>query len=297
MKITCCWMYAIGKYGFPPSVDQAVQAIHEMAKMGFENIELEGVGFDNLQSVIDNRGRLKQACTEAGVRLSNFAVVLPELISADEAEMERAMAIFEEGVKAAVYLGSPFVWIDSHTPPVNVVSGHLLTDDIVFGQEYQVRIPDDFDWNTFWKRFVYSVSRCNQIAKRNGVQLLLEPRVGETTTNSEALLRLAEAVDDDNFGVILDTAHQYAQKEMLPLSVEKLGKHIRYVHVADNDGRVNWHHVPGTGSIDWEGLFLALKKLGYDGYYAIDLERQPDLEQKFLASKRFLEDYARRLDL
>jgi sugar phosphate isomerase/epimerase len=144
---------------------------------------------------------------------------------------------------------------------------------------------------------VGSVRRCNQIAKGHGLQLLVEPRVGETTTNSEALLRLAEAVGDDNLGVILDTAHQHAQKEMLPLSVEKLGQLIRYVHVADNDGQVNWHHLPGTGTIDWEGVFLALKKQGYDSYYAIDLERQPQLEQKFVEGKRFLEDYARRLDL
>ncbi len=297
MKITCCWMYAIGKYGFPPTVEHALQAIREMASMGFENIELEGVGFENLQSVIDNRNHLKQACQQAGVRVSNFAVVLPELVSWDEAVMERAMAIFEEGVKTAVYLESPFVWIDSHTPPVDVVGGKLLTDDIVFGQEYRVRIPDGFHWNSFWNHFVGSVRRCNQIARNYGVQLLVEPRVGETTSNSEALLRLAEGVNDDNFGVILDTAHQHAQKEMLPLSVEKLGRLIRYVHVADNDGRINWHYVPGTGTIDWEGLFLALKKQGYNGYYAIDLERMPDLETKFQEGKRFLEDYARRLDL
>ncbi len=297
MKITCCWMYAIGKYGFPPSVDQAVQAIHEMGKMGFEYIELEGVGFDNLQSVIDSREQLRQACLEAGVRLSNFAVVLPELISAQPAQMERAMSIFEEGVKTAVYLESPFVWIDSHTPPVEVVSGQLLTDDIIFGQEYQIRIPRDFDWDTFWSHFVKSVSRCNQVAKENGVQLLIEPRVGETTSNTEALLRLAEAVNDDNFGVILDTAHQHAQKEMLPLSVAKLGNLIRYVHVADNDGRVNWHHVPGIGTIDWTGLFLALKKQGYDSYYAVDLERMPELERRFLEAKHFLEDFGSRLGL
>jgi sugar phosphate isomerase/epimerase len=290
-------MYAIGKYGFPPSVDQALQAIQEMAALGFEYIELEGVGFENLRAVIESRERLKQACRQAGVRLSNFAIVLPELVSTDEAEMERAMAIFEEGVQTAAYLGSPFVWIDSHMPPVEVVSGQLLTDDIVFGQEYRVRIPQHFHWDTFWAHFVGSVRRCNQIAKRHGLQLLVEPRVGETTTNSEALLRLAEAVGDDNLGVILDTAHQHAQKEMLPLSVEKLGQLIRYVHVADNDGQVNWHHLPGTGTIDWEGVFLALKKQGYDSYYAIDLERQPQLEQKFVEGKRFLEDYARRLDL
>ncbi len=129
------------------------------------------------------------------------------------------------------------------------------------------------------------------------MQLLVEPRVGELTSNSEALLRLLEAVDDDNLGVILDTAHQHAQKELLPLSVEKLGRHIRYVHVADNDGLLNHHYVPGTGTIDWDEVFLALKRQGFDGYYAVDLEQMPELEECFVQGKQFLEAYAERLGL
>jgi sugar phosphate isomerase/epimerase len=87
------------------------------------------------------------------------------------------------------------------------------------------------------------------------------------------------------------------QKEMLPLSVEKLGQHIRYVHVADNDGLINRHFVPGTGTIDWEEVFLALKRQGFDGYYAVDLEQLPDLGQCFVQGKQFLEAYAEKLGL
>jgi len=297
MKISCCWMYAIGKYGFPPNLEQMLQAIQEMADLGFEHIELEGVGFQNLQEVVDNRERLKQACQRAGVQVANFAPLLPEIISMDEEVAARAMALFEQGVKTAAYLGAPSVWIDSYVPPLELVDGKPLTQELTYGQEYRVRIPEQFDWNRFWAHFVRVVRRCNQVAKDNGVQLLVEPRVGEVTSNSDALLRLIEAVDDENLGVILDTAHQHAQKEMLPLSVEKLGKHIRYVHIADNDGRVNRHLEPGAGTIDWDGVFLALKRQGYDGYYAIDLEKLPQLECKFLESKRFLETYATRLAL
>jgi sugar phosphate isomerase/epimerase len=297
VKISCCWMYAIGKYGFPPSLDQMLQAVQDMADLGFEYIELEGVGFENLRAVIDNRERIKQACQRAGVQVVDFAPLLPDIISMDPEVGERAMALFEEGVRTAAYLGSPSVWIDSYVPPLELVGGKPLTQDLTYGQEYRVRVPEHFSWDQFWAHFVRVVSRCNQIAKQNGVQLLVEPRVGEVTPNSDALLRLIDAIDDENFGVILDTAHQHAQKEMLPLSVEKLGRHIRYVHIADNDGRVNRHLEPGAGTIDWEGVFLALKRQGYDGYYAIDLEKLPQLEQKFLETRRFLEDYARRLGL
>jgi len=77
-------MYAIGKYGFPPTLDETLQAIQDMADMGFDYIELEGLGADNLREVIDNPERIKLDCQQAGVRVSDFALVLPELISTDE---------------------------------------------------------------------------------------------------------------------------------------------------------------------------------------------------------------------
>jgi sugar phosphate isomerase/epimerase len=274
-----------------------LRAIPEMAALGFEYVELEGVGFENLRAVIDNREQFRDALQRAGVKLSNFAIILPEVVSEDPTVAGPALAAFTEGVSTAAYLGSPNVWVDSYFPPVEVLSGTLMTDQIVFGQPPRIRIPTGFDWPKFWKHYVRVMKRCAQIARDNGVQLLVEPRVGELTSNSEALLRLLEAVDDDNLGVILDTAHQHAQKEMLPLSVEKLGRHIRYVHVADNDGLVNRHFVPGTGTIDWEEVFLALQRQGFSGYYAVDLEQMPELEHCFVQGKRFLEAYAQRLGL
>ena len=90
MKISCCWMYAIGKYGFPPQLHQMVQAIQDMADLGFEHVELEGVGFQNLRQVIDNRERLKEAVHQAGVQVVDFAPLLPEVISLDENVRRRA---------------------------------------------------------------------------------------------------------------------------------------------------------------------------------------------------------------
>jgi sugar phosphate isomerase/epimerase len=297
MKIVCCWMFAIGKYGFPPSLPDMLKAIPEMAALGFDYVELEGVGFENLQAVIDNREQVRDALRAAGVKLSNFAIILPEVVSEDPAVSGPALAAFTEGVRTAAYLGSPNVWVDSYFPPVEVVSGTLMTEQIVFGQPPRIRIPAGFSWSRFWDHYVRVMKRCTQIARDHGVQLLVEPRVGELTSNSEALLRLLDAVEDDNLGVILDTAHQHAQKELLPLSVEKLGRRIRYVHVADNDGLVNRHFVPGTGTIDWEEVFLALKRQGFDGFYAVDLEQLPDLEQCFVQGKQFLEAYAAKLGL
>ena len=60
MKISCCWIYVISKYGYPPTIGDTYKAIEEMAEMGFKNIELEGVGEENLKEVVKNKERLKK---------------------------------------------------------------------------------------------------------------------------------------------------------------------------------------------------------------------------------------------
>jgi sugar phosphate isomerase/epimerase len=106
-----------------------------------------------------------------------------------------------------------------------------------------------------------------------------------------------DAVGDENFGAVLDTGHQHAQKEILPLSVEKLGSRIFYLHVSDNDGLVNEHLALGEGTVDWTGVFIALKKHGFDGYVALDIGHVSDLDGAMLRSRRFLLDLLPRLGI
>ncbi|HBR35346.1 MAG TPA: hypothetical protein DD734_11980 [Firmicutes bacterium] len=72
---------------------------------------------------------------------------------------------------------------------------------------------------------------------------------------------------------------------------------LKYVHVADNDGRDNRHFGIGDGNIDWDAVFTSLKQIGFDGFYAIDLEKLPDLGKKFVENKEILEGYAKRYNL
>ena len=98
---------------------------------------------------------------------------------------------------------------------------------------------------------VDAFGRCFDIAAEAGLKFCLEPRVGEQIANTDALLRLIDACGRPNFGAVLDTAHLHAQKEILPLSVEKLGKRIFYLHVADNDGMKNDHWA--VAAAPWTG--------------------------------------------
>ncbi len=144
---------------------------------------------------------------------------------------------------------------------------------------------------------VQSFSFFTTAAKKAGLRFCVEPRVGELLSNTDAILRMMDAVGDPNFGAVLDTAHLNAQKEILALSVEKLGKRIFYVHAADNDGRVNDHVATGRGTVDWDGVFQGLKKHGFAGYVAVDVGMVSDLEAQYRESFGFLSQIAKKYGL
>jgi len=290
-------MYAIGQYGFPPKMDDILRSFGEMREMGFSYVEAEGIGYENLDQVIASRRELKRILDGEGLKLADFAVLLSDVISMDRTVREKAFEYFKRGAETAAFLGSPNLWIDSYFPPLTVMQGVLPTDELVYGQSFRVLVPDDFSWTSFWDNFVASIAELCSIAKSFGLRFLVEPRVGEVISNSDAMIRLSGLIADPNLGFILDVAHQHAQKEIIPLVIEKMGDLIQYVHVADNDGRDNRHFEPGTGNVDWDEIMRLLKKRNYDGFFAIDLEKLPDMKESFVRSKLFLERYAKRYGL
>jgi len=295
MKISCCWLYAISKYGYPPSIPDTHRAVEEMAALGFRNVELEGVKEENLKAVHAERKALKQRCDDLGLTVVNFCPVLPELVHPDKGRRVDALELFKLAIEVATFFGCETIQTDSYTPPLEFVGDAPYTEAIEFGKKFQVKVDPAFRWDDLWGWLVDSIGACADEADRAGLKFCLEPRVGEIVSNTDGLLRLMDAVDNENFGAVLDTGHQHAQKEILPLSVEKLGGRVHYLHVSDNDGQTNQHLALGRGTVDWDGIFLALKKHGFSGYVAVDVGHVPDLDAQVRESKAFLEKLAARL--
>ena len=295
MKISCCWLYAISKYGYPPSLPDTHRALEDMAALGFSSVELEGVREDNLRAVHGERNALKQRCDDLGLRVVNFCPVLPDLVHPEKARRVHALDLFKLAVETATFFGCETIQTDSYTPPLEFVGDAPYREAIDFGKRFQVKVEPAFRWNDVWGWLVDSIGACADEAERASLKFCLEPRVGEIVSNTDALLRLMDAVDNDNFGAVLDTGHQHAQKEILPLSIEKLAGRVHYLHVSDNDGQTNQHLALGRGTVDWDGVFMALKKHGFSGHVAVDVGRVPDLDAQVRESKVFLEELGARL--
>jgi sugar phosphate isomerase/epimerase len=298
IKISCCWLYAISQYGYPVAVSDIPEALRRMADLGFHYVELEGASAgDNLLELYERRHEIRAIAENLGLRVVNFCPVIPELVSLDEAERARAYELFDVALELATYFGCSTIQIDSYTPPLQFIGDRPYKEMLDYGVEYRVAVDPEFDWDEQWRVLVDTFRHCARRAQAAGLPFCLEPRVGEIVSNTDALLRLIDHVGEEGFGAVLDTAHQHAQKEILPLSVEKLGRRIMYLHVADNDGKVNEHKALGEGTVDWAGVFTALKKHGFGGYVAVDIGRLPDMDEAMARSIAFLKDLLPRLGI
>jgi sugar phosphate isomerase/epimerase len=293
-KISCCWLYAITKYGYPPSLPDTFRVLKEMKALGFDNVELEGVRRENLLAVYEQRQELKKFCDGEGLKVINFCPVLPGSVSLERAAREESWDLFRRGIEIANLFGCATIQGDSFTPPLKFRGDSPYHESISYGRHFEVEVDPTFEWGRQWDAMAESFSFFAREARKAGLRFCVEPRVGELLSNTDAILRMMDSVGDDNFGAVLDTAHLNAQKEILALSVEKLGKRIFYVHAADNDGRMNAHQAAGRGTVDWDGVFQGLKKHGFQGYVAVDVGMVADLDTQYLESVEFLRGMAAR---
>lgn len=297
MRLACSGLYAIAKYGYPPSLPNTYRALGDMAMLGFKYVELEGVGEVNLRAIWSERDKLLRHAASLGLSVVNFCPVLPDIVSLDPAARDRAKSLYELAIETASYFGCHSIQTDSFTGPLVFADGKPYSETITFGHSLRVVADPEFDWTEVWNVLVETMRYCSQTARNAGLRFCLEPRMGELVSNTDGFLRLADAVNEENFGILLDTGHQHAQKEILVLSVEKLRDRIGYVHVADNDSTINEHRPLGQGTIDWDNLLLALQKHRFGGYLAIDVGGIGELDRGVVESRNFITSAAARLGI
>jgi sugar phosphate isomerase/epimerase len=288
VKLNCCWLYVVSQYGYPPTLKDTYKALEQIRALGFDSIELEGVRKDNLLEVYEHRHALKKACDDNGLSVVNFCVVLPGSVSLDRKEREQSWDLFKKALELANFFACRTIQGDSFTPPLKFRGDTPYEQGIEFGKSFAVDVDPDFNWQNLWNAVAESFHYFASESKKAGLLFCVEPRVGELLSNTDSILRMIDTVANDNFGAVLDIAHLNAQKEILALSVEKLGKRVFYVHAADNNSHTNEHLAPGRGTVDWEGVFSALKKHQFEGYVGVDVGNVPNLDAEYRESVRFL---------
>jgi sugar phosphate isomerase/epimerase len=299
MRLGITYLYAISRYGYPHTVDDALRSVAEIRKLGFQYLEMEGLGASFLRSLYKRRNELQSVAGGCGVHVHNFCVVDPDLVSLHPARRARALDGFRMGAELACMLGAETLHLASYAPPVRYVKNKPYElgakGGYRFAGEIQVRIPRGFAWKPVWDALVASCRFCADMAAPHGKTVIMEPRVGEIICSVDSMLRLIEQVDRPNFKANFDTANFCAQRENVVLALAKLAGRFANIHIADNNPATTAHLPIGDGVIDWREFFRVLKTMKYDGYLGLDLGQRPSLAHDYRRSVERLQRLASEL--
>ena len=130
-------------------------------------------------------------------------------------------------------------------------------------------------------------------AAAEGVWLAVEPinRYEDYMVNRlEQAAELGEEVEratgSASVRVCADLFHMNIEEDDLAAAVRDVGPRIAHVHV-DDTNRLQ----PGTGHMDFAGVFAALREVGYDGWLTFECRLRGTPEEALPASARFLRGF------
>lgn len=189
------------------------------------------------------------------LRRNALDLVLINLPAGDWAAGDRGVAAqparreeFAEGLKLAMHYATVL-----RPPCINCLAGKLGT------QEFALAVLAE------------NVELAGGALEQIGVKLTIEPvntfDVPDfALPTTQSALDLISALDSRNVGLQYDIYHAIRMGEDPFAFIAEHGREISHIQIADVPGR----HQPGTGEVDFTGLFRIIDDSGYDGWVSLE---------------------------
>jgi D-psicose/D-tagatose/L-ribulose 3-epimerase len=214
-------------------------------RMGFDGIEVSRFAFEGFPAA-----RIRARIHDEGLECTFCSALTGQssLVSDDASVRAGAREFLLRGIETAAELGSP-IFMGPFCAPVGLLPGRRRNEDE-------------------WKRAVEGLQSLGPALDACGVTLTVEPlnRFETYFLNTAADgARLCREVGHPRVAIVLDTFHANIEEKSLPEAIRTLGGHLKHLHACEND-----RGIPGSGHVDWPGLFSALRETGYDGWLVIE---------------------------
>jgi D-psicose/D-tagatose/L-ribulose 3-epimerase len=212
---------------------------------GFDGIEIARFDFSGFPGA-----RVRRAVVDEGLECTFCSALTGRmsLISDDPAIRQEARDFLDRGIEVTAELGAD-VFIGPFCAPVGQLLGRRRTGDE-------------------WKRAVEGLQSLTTMLDSCGVILALEPLNRFETfflNTASDTAALCDEIAHSRIGALLDSFHANIEEKTIGAAVDALGSRIQHVHACEND-----RGIPGTGHVDWPGLFTGLRKAGYDRWMVIE---------------------------
>ena len=212
---------------------------------GFDGVELPMIRPAEVP-VDDVRGALRENGLEC-----TFCSVLPNglsIISDDGEVRRRTQSHLGECVRVAAEVGAKVIAGPLYSP-VGYLPGRRRTE-------------------VEWARAVECYQALGDTLQAHGITIAVEALNRFETyflNTAEDAERLAGAIGHPNVGILFDTFHANIEEKDVAAACRLAGRHLKHVHTCEND-----RGIPGTGHVDWPGVFQALRDVRYDGWLTIE---------------------------
>lgn len=233
-------------------------------KNGFAAIELRGIMGDmNLPARPEfaptQIKESKRQVADHGLKISDLGSS-SEMHTADPAERAKQLADARRFIDLASSLEVPYVR--------------------VFGN--QIRAPRE----EVLGRVVDGLHQLGEYAGPKGVTVILETH-GDFV-DSPTLKEVLTRADSKYVALLWDAHHTFVEGHETPEhTVAELGPWIRHTHLKDSvpAGKDRKYVLTGTGDVPVERQVMALRNMGYKGYYCFEWEKvwHPDIQEPEIA--------------
>lgn len=212
---------------------------------GFDGIEIARFDFAGFPSA-----KIRRELERAGLECTFCSALTGQtsLVSDDAAVRRQAQQFLIDGIRTAADLGAS-IFAGPFCAPVGLLVGRRRTAEE-------------------WKRAVEGLQSLADTLDANGVTLAIEPlnRFESYFLNTAADgARLCDEVKHPRIGILADTFHQNIEEKNLGDAFRTLGRHLKHVHTCEND-----RGIPGTGNVQWQPVFSAVRELNYDAWLVIE---------------------------
>jgi D-psicose/D-tagatose/L-ribulose 3-epimerase len=214
----------------------------EIRSHGFDGVEVARFDFDAFPA-----SAIRRAAADAGLELILCSAFTGQLSLAGE-DAPLACDFLRRACDAAAAIGATSL-VGPFCTPVGYLPGRRRTA----GE---------------WNRVIDGLQAVAPHFAAAGVRMAIEPlnRFETYFLNTAAdAASLIAAVGSPHIGILFDTFHANIEEKQIGSAAASLGPALFHVHTCEND-----RGAPGSGHVDWPGLFAGLQSAGYDGWCVIE---------------------------
>ena len=217
--------------------------------------QIKAHGFDGIEATLIHPKNFQAAAIRQALKQNDLECtlcsVLPKelsLITDDAATQRRTVEHLSTCIKLTAEAGATVIAGPLYSP-VGFLPGRRRTNDE-------------------WKRAVDNYQQLGPFLEANAVDLCIEPlnRFETFFLNTTAdAVDLCNQVNHPRVGILWDTFHANIEEKNLGEALKLAAPHLKHLHTCEND-----RGTPGTGHVDWPGVFEAIAAINYNGWLTIE---------------------------